>query len=55
MPPGDISALQHKGEATRRTSFLELFVDLVFVFALTRVVERAVADLTVRLRNTPPY
>ncbi|MFB9237068.1 low temperature requirement protein A [Plantactinospora siamensis] len=38
--------LLHKGEATRRASFLELFFDLVFVFALTRVVARAVEDLT---------
>ncbi|MEV6811908.1 low temperature requirement protein A [Micromonospora sp. NPDC051296] len=40
--------LLHKGEATRRASFLELFFDLVFVFALTRVVARAVEDLTGR-------
>ncbi|MFC7549017.1 low temperature requirement protein A [Plantactinospora sp. GCM10030261] len=46
MRPGDPTKLLHKGEATRRASFLELFFDLVFVFALTRVVARAVEDLT---------
>ena len=48
MLPRDPSTLLHKGEATRRASFLELFFDLVFVFALTRVVARAAEDLTGR-------
>ncbi|MEU3456097.1 low temperature requirement protein A [Micromonospora sp. NPDC006766] len=48
MWPKDPSSLLHKGEATRRASFLELFFDLVLVFALTRVVARAVEDLTGR-------
>ncbi|WP_232533976.1 low temperature requirement protein A [Plantactinospora sp. KBS50] len=43
---GEPVRLLHKGEATRRASFLELFFDLVFVFSLNRVVARAVEDLT---------
>ncbi|MCZ7437319.1 low temperature requirement protein A [Micromonospora sp. WMMC241] len=48
------SRLLHKGEATRHASFLELFFDLVFVFALTRVVARAVDDLSTRSGANDP-
>ncbi|WP_406081731.1 low temperature requirement protein A [Micromonospora sp. NBC_00858] len=34
----------HKGEETHRATFLELFFDLVLVFALNRITTRAVGD-----------
>ncbi|TCB90072.1 low temperature requirement protein A [Micromonospora zingiberis] len=54
MLPRDPARLLHKGEASQRASFLELFFDLVFVFALTRVVARAAEDLTGRAAIDQP-
>ncbi|MFE9658072.1 low temperature requirement protein A [Micromonospora sp. NPDC006431] len=43
---GDPRKLLLKGEATGRASFLELFFDLAFAFALTQVVSGGVESLT---------
>ncbi|MFE9207528.1 low temperature requirement protein A [Micromonospora sp. NPDC007230] len=42
--------LPRMGVGTQRATFLELFLDLVFVFALTRVTQRLVTDFTTEQR-----
>jgi low temperature requirement protein LtrA len=43
--------LLRKPEQPQRATFLELFFDLVFVFAFTRVAERLISDLTSHRRT----
>jgi low temperature requirement protein LtrA len=49
MTSGAAGLLRKPGQPQRAT-FLELFFDLVFVFALTRVSQRSVEDLTTQRR-----
>ncbi|MFU8854694.1 low temperature requirement protein A [Micromonospora sp. SL1-18] len=51
---GDPRRLLPKGESTGRASFLELFFDLAFVFALTQVVSRGVDGL-IRARGVHDF
>ncbi|MGR6319083.1 low temperature requirement protein A [Micromonospora soli] len=44
MARRDVTHLVNKGEATHRATFLELFFDLVFVFAFNRITARAVGE-----------
>ncbi|MFG1800851.1 low temperature requirement protein A [Micromonospora carbonacea] len=50
--PGWVSGLQLASAGTTRATFLELFFDLVYVFALTRVSARAFEDLAVEAGGT---
>ncbi|MCM0678369.1 low temperature requirement protein A [Micromonospora phytophila] len=45
------AALLRGGMSSPRASFLELFFDLVFVFALTRVSQRLIDDLSTHGRD----
>ncbi|MFI2663774.1 low temperature requirement protein A [Micromonospora carbonacea] len=47
-PPGWVSGLQLASAGATRATFLELFFDLVYVFALTRVSARAFGDLAAK-------
>ncbi len=47
MTTGESPGILPAGEAAKRATFLELFFDLVFVFALTRIGARAFEDLAV--------
>ncbi|WP_432954462.1 low temperature requirement protein A [Micromonospora haikouensis] len=51
-PPGWVSGLQPASAGATRATFLELFFDLVYVFALTRVSARAFEDLAVEAGGT---
>jgi low temperature requirement protein LtrA len=50
MAIGRAEALLRKPGQTARPTFLEIFFDLVFVFALTRITQRLVEDLTTERR-----
>ena len=50
MTTGGAAELLRRREGPERTTFLELFLDLVFVLALTRISQRLVEDYTTERR-----